>query len=567
MTWLHHTFQQYPELAIFLTLSTGFFIGSLKVGKFSLGSVTGVLLMGVIVGQMDIAISANVKSVFFLMFLFAVGYSVGPQFFAGLKKDGLPQVLFAALMCVVCLVAPWLLAVASGYNVGQAAGLLSGSQTISATMGVASDTINQLSVSEAQKQAWINAMPVCYAVTYIFGTAGSAWILSSIAPLMLGGIEKVRAETKELEKKLGSGDPTLDPGMRSAFIPVTFRAYEVTDQSIALNKQVQQLEEELGRRNHRLFIERIRKNDKTIIDPVPDYVIQKGDEIVLSGRREYVLGEESGLGPEIVDLELLNFPVENVMVYVIKKNIIGKTINELRNMDFMHGVPVQSLRRAGISLPVYGETVLQRGDNIELVGYKKDMDKAAAQIGYAEIPTDKTDMIYVGLGIVLGGIVGAMSFKAGGVPLSLSTSGGALIAGLIFGWLRSRHPAFGNIPEPALWVMNNVGLNTFIAVVGITAGPSFVEGFKQVGWGLFLVGIGATAIPLLAGILMGRYIFKFHPALTLGCTAGARTTTAALSAIQESVQSKLPALGYTITYAVGNTLLIIWGVVLVLLMT
>ncbi|MDQ0109976.1 putative transport protein [Chitinophaga terrae (ex Kim and Jung 2007)] len=567
MTWLHHTFQQYPELAIFLTLSTGFFIGSLKVGKFSLGSVTGVLLMGVIVGQMDIAISANVKSVFFLMFLFAVGYSVGPQFFAGLKKDGLPQVLFAALMCVVCLVAPWLLAVASGYNVGQAAGLLSGSQTISATMGVASDTINQLNVSDAQKQAWINAMPVCYAVTYIFGTAGSAWILSSIAPIMLGGIEKVRAETKELEKKLGSGDPTRDPGMRSAFIPVTFRAYEVTDQSIALNKQVQQLEEELGQRNHRLFVERIRKNDKTIIDPVPDYVIQKGDEIVLSGRREYVLGEESGLGPEIVDVELLNFPVENVMVYVIKKNIIGKTINELRNMDFMHGVPVQSLRRAGISLPVYGETVLQRGDNIELVGYKKDMDKAAAQIGYAEIPTDKTDMIYVGLGIVLGGIVGAMSFKAGGVPLSLSTSGGALIAGLIFGWLRSRHPAFGNIPEPALWVMNNVGLNTFIAVVGITAGPSFVEGFKQVGWGLFLVGIGATAIPLLAGILMGRYIFKFHPALTLGCTAGARTTTAALSAIQESVQSKLPALGYTITYAVGNTLLIIWGVVLVLLMT
>jgi putative transport protein len=266
-------------------------------------------------------------------------------------------------------------------------------------------------------------------------------------------------------------------------------------------------------------------------------------------------------------VELLNFPVENVMVYVIKKNIVGKTISELRNMDFMHGIPVQSLWRAGISLPVYGETVLQRGDNIELVGYKKDMDKAAAQIGYAEIPTDKTDMIYVGLGIVLGGIVGAMSFKAGGVPLSLSTSGGALIAGLIFGWLRSRHPAFGNIPEPAIWVMNNVGLNTFIAVVGITAGPSFVEGFRQVGWGLFLVGIGATTIPLLAGILMGRYIFKFHPALTLGCTAGARTTTAALSAIQESVQSKLPALGYTITYAVGNTLLIIWGVVLVLLMT
>ncbi len=567
MNWLQHTFQEYPELAVFLTLSAGFFIGSIRVGKFSLGSVTGVLLMGVIVGQMDIQVSANVKSVFFLMFLFAVGYSVGPQFFRGLKKDGLPQVLFAALMCVVCLVAPWLLALACGYNVGQAAGLISGSQTISATMGVASDTINQLNIPASQKETWINSMPVCYAVTYIFGTAGSAWLLSSIAPMMMGGIDKVRAACKELEKTMGAGDPTQDPGMRSAFIPVTFRAYAIDAQSAAAGKSVKQLEAELQQRNHRLFVERIRGEDKQLVEALPDYVIRAGDEIVLSGRREFILGEEHSIGIEIVDVELLNFPVENVQVFVMNKNVVGKTVKELRNMDFMHGIPVQSIRRAGIAMPVYPEAKLERGDHVELVGYKKDMNRAAKEIGYADIPTDKTDMIFVGLGIVLGGLVGAMSIHVGGVPLSLSTSGGAVIAGLFFGWLRSQHPAFGRIPEPALWVMNNVGLNTFIAVVGITAGPSFVAGFKEVGWGLFLVGIAATAIPLLSGVLMARYIFKFHPALVLGCTAGARTTTAALSAIQEEVQSNLPALGYTITYAVGNTLLIIWGVVIVLLMT
>ncbi|MBS0031280.1 aspartate-alanine antiporter [Chitinophaga sp. 22321] len=567
MNWLHHTFQEYPELAVFLTLAAGFFIGSLRVGKFSLGSVTGVLLMGVLVGQMDIQVSANVKSVFFLMFLFAVGYSVGPQFFRGLKKDGLPQVLFAALMCVVCLVAPWLLSLMMGYNVGQAAGLIAGSQTISAVMGVAADTINQVKLSPDQKQLLINSMPVCYAVTYIFGTAGSAWLLSSIAPMMLGGIDKVRAACKELEKTMGAGDPSRDPGMRAAFIAVTFRAYSINDTSIAAGKSVQQLEAELDGRDHRLFVERIRQADKKLTDATPEYVIKPGDEIVLSGRREFILGEEAGIGAEIIDTDLLNFPVENVMVFVINKETIGKTVKELRAMEYMHGVPVQSIRRAGISMPVYPEAVLERGDNIELVGYKRDMERAIAHIGYADIPTDKTDMIFVGLGIVLGGLVGAMSIRVGGVPLSLSTSGGALIMGLVFGWLRSRHPAFGRIPEPALWVMNNVGLNTFIAVVGITAGPSFVAGFKEVGWGLFAVGIAATAIPLLAGVLMARYIFKFHPALILGCTAGARTTTAALSAIQEEVQSNLPSLGYTITYAVGNTLLIIWGVVIVLLMT
>jgi putative transport protein len=141
-----------------------------------------------------------------------------------------------------------------------------------------------------------------------------------------------------------------------------------------------------------------------------------------------------------------------------------------------------------------------------------------------------------------------------------------LIAGLVFGWLRSKHPTFGRIPEPSVWILNNLGLNMFIAVVGITAGPSFVTGLKEVGISLFIIGALATSIPLIIGILMGRYVFKFHPAITLGCTAGSRTTTAALGAVEDAVGSETPALGYTVTYAVGNTLLIIWGVVIVLIM-
>jgi putative transport protein len=174
-------------------------------------------------------------------------------------------------------------------------------------------------------------------------------------------------------------------------------------------------------------------------------------------------------------------------------------------------------------------------------------------------------MIFVGLGILLGGIIGALAIHIGGVPISLSTSGGALIAGLVFGWWRSKRPTFGQIPESSLWVLNNVGLNMFIAVVGISAGPSFVQGLKEVGPMLFIIGALATSLPLLLGLILARYVFKFHPALSLGCTAGARTTTAALGAIQEAVGSETPSLGYTVTYAVGNTLLIIWGVVIVLL--
>lgn len=565
MQWITHVLQQYPELAIFLTIALGFAIGPLKIKTFSLGTVTAVLLVGVLIGQLKIDISPTVKSVFFLMFLFAVGYSVGPQFFRGLKKTGLPQMGFAVLMLLTCLIFPWLCARFMGYNMGQAAGLLAGSQTISAVIGVAGDTINGLPLTAAQKTDYNNAIPVCYAVTYIFGTAGSAWVLASLAPAMLGGLEKVRKACKELEASMGAGDESSQPGMISADRVVIFRAYTVTADWFGEGKTVRQLEAHLAEEHARLFVERLRQQNK-LIDAGPDVVIHKGDKIVLSGRREDLMGERGLIGPEIQDAELLHFPAEALQILVAKKNIAGMKVSELRTQPYMHGIFIRSIKAADIDVPVMPDTVLERGDVLELVGLKKEVDKAAGEIGYADRPTEKTDMTFVGLGIVIGGLIGVLTVRVGGVPISLSTSGGALIIGLVFGWLRSQHPTFGRIPAPALWVMNNVGLNMFIAVVGITAGPGFVDGFKQVGVSLFLVGAIATTLPLLAGVLMGKYIFKFHPALILGCTAGARTTTAALGAIQDAVDSKTPALGYTVTYAVGNTLLIIWGVVIVMLM-
>lgn len=565
MQWITHVLQQYPELAIFLTIALGFAIGPLKIKTFSLGTVTAVLLVGVLVGQLKIDISSTVKSVFFLMFLFAVGYSVGPQFFRGLKKTGLPQMGFAVLMLLTCLIFPWLCARFMGYNMGQAAGLLAGSQTISAVIGVAGDTINGLPLTAAQKADYNNAIPVCYAVTYIFGTAGSAWVLASLAPAMLGGLDKVRKACKELEASMGAGDESSQPGMIPADRVVAFRAYTVTADWFGDGKTVQQLEAHLAEEHVRLFVERLRQQNK-LVDAAPGVVIHKGDKIVLSGRREDLMGERGLIGPEIQDAELLHFPAEALQVLVAKKNIAGMKVSELRAQPYMHGIFIRNIKAADIEVPVMPDTVLERGDVLELVGLKKEVDKAVQQIGYADRPTEKTDMTFVGLGIVIGGLIGVLTVRIGGVPISLSTSGGALIIGLVFGWLRSQHPTFGRIPAPALWVMNNVGLNMFIAVVGITAGPGFVDGFKQVGVSLFLVGAVATTLPLLAGVLMGKYIFKFHPALILGCTAGARTTTAALGAIQDAVDSKTPALGYTVTYAVGNTLLIIWGVVIVMLM-
>ena len=565
MEWVIHLLRQHSELAIFLTIAAGFWIGKIKVGQFSLGIVTSVLLVGVLVGQLNITIEEPVKSVFFLLFLFAIGYKVGPQFFRGLKKDGLPQVGFAVLMCVGCLVITWILALIMGYNAGEAAGLLAGAQTISAVIGVADDTINGLNISTEQKNNMINIIPVAYAVTYIYGTAGSAWVLSSLGPKMLGGLEKVKAACKELEAKMGTSEAD-EPGFEHARRPVVFRAYTIENDWFGNGKTVEQLESYFISQGKRLFVERMRHNHTIINEILPGQLLQKGDEVVLSGRREFAIGEEDWIGEEVIDPQLLDFPVEVLPVMIHKKPYANRKLEFIRKQPFMHGVSVRRIKRAGIDIPVFAQTVVDSGDTLELVGLKKEVETAAKQLGYIDRPTNATDMVFVGIGILIGGVIGALAIHIGGVPISLSTSGGALIAGLVFGWLRSKHPTFGQIPESSIWVLNNVGLNMFIAVVGISAGPSFIQGLKEVGPMLFIIGILATSLPLLLGLILARYVFHFHPALALGCTAGARTTTAALGAIQEAVDSETPSLGYTVTYAVGNTLLIIWGVVIILLM-
>ncbi|MCX4369918.1 MAG: aspartate-alanine antiporter [Duncaniella sp.] len=565
MHWFVESLQNNPSLAIFLTLGLGFLVGQLKYKSFSLGNVTSVLLVGVLIGQLDIPIPGPIKNAFFLLFLFAIGYSVGPQFFHALKGDGIKQVLFACVLCVLCLLTTWIVALLMHYDTGEALGLLSGSQTMSAIIGVGTDTLNSLNVSAADKKAWIEIMPVCYAVTYVFGTIGSAYILANLGPALLGGIKKVKAETAELEKQMNQGSAFSDPNYINALRPVAFRAYRVEADFFDTPQSISEIESYLADQGRRLFVERVRQDGK-VMETAPDLRIAKGDEIVLSGRRQFIIGDEQWIGSEINDAELLSFPAEQVQVTVSKKGAAGKTVDQIRAMKEMYGVSIKSITRGGAPIPVLAQVKLYPGDVMTIVGLKNEIELASPALGYAEKLSDKSDLILVGLGIFIGGIIGLLTLHLGQVPVSLSTSGGALIAGLFFGWLRSRRPTWGRIPSQSIWLLNNLGLNMFIAVIGINSGPSFVSGLQQVGWMLFVMGAICTTIPLVLGVIIGKKIFKFPAAINLGCCAGSRTTTASLGAIQDAIGSSIPAMGYTVTYAIGNTLLILWGVVIVLLM-
>lgn len=565
LDWLVKTLRDNPAIAIFLTLGIGFWIGKLKYKTFSLGTVTSVLLVGVLVGQLDIPVPGPLKQVFFLLFLFAIGYSVGPQFFASLKGSGLKQVLFAVVMCLIVLGTTLGVAKLFHYNKGEAAGLFAGAQTISAVIGVADDTIQTLNASATDKTDWTNIIPVAYAVTYIFGTIGSAWLLGTVGPMLLGGVKKVRQQTEDLERSMNQDPSSSDPSLVNAWRPVVYRAYKVEGSFFETPRSIKEIEEYMQSQGRRLFVERVRSGSEVVTHPSQDATVKKGDDIVISGRREFVIEDESWLGSEISDASLLSFPVERIPVMVASKQTIGMTVADFRESQFTKGVVIDSIKRGGVEIPVAAATRLQRGDILTISGAVGDVNAAASYIGYADKPTTASDMVFVGIGIAIGALIGAITIHLGGIPVSLSTSGGALIAGLVLGWLRSKHPTFGHIPDSAVWVFNNVGLNMFIAVIGISAGPTFISGLHQVGWQMLVAGILATGLPLIIGIIVADKIFKFHPAITLGCVAGARTTTAALGAIQDSLQSTVPAMGYTVTYAIGNTLLILCGLAMVLI--
>jgi putative transport protein len=560
MNYLTNALREHQELAVFLTLAIGFFIGRFKIGSFSLGTVVGTLLAGVAIGQLNIKVPAVVKYVFFDLFLFTTGYKVGPQFFRGLKKDALPQVALTVVLCVICLLAAFTAAKLLGYDMGTAAGLLAGAFTESTVIGTAGDAIGRLALSDADKTSLTNNIPVAYAVTYLVGTGFIVWFLPNVGPKLMG--VNLKEEARKLQAKI-SGSGSAQAEVMSAFMRLAVRAYRIT-RSDLLNRSVAELESRP--REARVFISRIRRDGK-IIEPEPDTVVREGDIVAVLTRSELLMARGAEIGVEVSDAELLDFPVEMLDVVITNKSLEGKSIAELAVLDFARGVFLKKLTRTGQTMPFLPETRVERGDLVTLIGSEKDVERAARSLGYPDRKTVMTDMIFVGAGIFLGGMLGLLTIVVGGLPLTLTASGGALIMGLVFGWLRAVRPTFGRIPESAMWIFDTVGLTVFMACVGLAAGPSFFSGLQKSGLSLVVVGLIIAVLPHAVAILFGRHVLKMNPVIVLGACSGAGTITAALRAIQEEAQSELPALGYTVPYAIGNILLTAWGPVLVAMMS
>src|SRR6266576_5852024 len=252
--WFFATLKQYPEVAIFLTLAIGYYFGKFNFRGLGLGAVTATLLAGVLIGQIGITISQPLKAFSFLMFLFAVGYAVGPQFVRGVAKDGVPQAIFSVVQCVLCLASAVVICKFAGYDVGYTAGLYSGSQTISAAMGLSTDAINRLGLPADQAKALLDSMPIAYAVTYMFGTMGSAMVIALIGPKLLR--INLPAACKDYEEKSG-GTKELG-GAGTAWHRWDLRAFRVQPGARVIGLRA--IEAEALVPQSRVFVQRLRRN-------------------------------------------------------------------------------------------------------------------------------------------------------------------------------------------------------------------------------------------------------------------------------------------------------------------
>lgn len=560
LAWIQGILTAHAEIAFFLVLGLGYLLGKLSLGGFKLGAVTGTLLAGVLVGQLGVTLPNEVKQCFFLLFLFAIGFRTGPQFFRGLRSDGLQHAALSVIVATTGLVVAWVVARAFGYDAGTAAGLVAGALTESASIGTAMDAISRLDLADAERTALNNAIPVAFAVTYLVGVVGAAWVLSQLAPRLLR--IDLAAECRKLEDELLGG--TTD--QRSVRREHELRAYAVDPGSHWVGSSVAELEASAP--GARVFVERVRRRGH-IVDGPDVRELRIGDTVAMSGPRttlvEVLEAPASGLR-EVDDRDLLDVTGDVVDVVVTSAAVDGRTLRELGQEEAARGVFLRRLTRAGTPLGALPDTTVQRGDVLTITGSAANTERAVAMIGVADRATDVTDMLVVAVSIVAGALIGLPAVHIGGVEIGLSLPVGVLLGGLVCGWLRSVHPRwFGRVPGPTLWVFESIGLAGFVAVVGLNAGPDFVQGLKASGATLVVAGALTVTAPLLTGVFVGRWLFKMHPGVLLGVCAGACTATPALAAIQEAARSAVPSMGYGVAYAVGNVLLAIWGTVIVAL--
>jgi len=564
MTLLHQLLKAEPLLALFATIALGYLVGKIRVGSFVLGGVAGTLIVGVVIGQLDVSVDSGIKAVFFALFIYAVGFQGGPQFFHALNLRSLTQLASSFVMCLVGLLCVLSAAWMFGLDRGMAAGLAAGGLTQSAIIGTAGDAITRLGLSADLTKTMQTNVAVGYAVCYIFGSLGPIIMVTWFFPLIMKW--NIRQEAVKLAKALSGGSAELDPGQYDPLSDVSTRVYQIAAGSAFIGKSVLSADKELSD----AAVEAIFREGKTI-EIADATTFLAGDEVALTGTIEVLKSKSVQFGDEIVAPAALHLVQESREIILTNKALSGRAISALHDhiaVETRHGVFLTSAKRMGLDLPILGALELKTGDELHFAGSPMDLDRVQSKIGYKISAGAATDFIFFGIGMLVGMLIGMIEFKLWGVPISIGSGGGCLLSGLFFGWLRSVHPKFAALPTGASTFLRDFGLAAFVGLVGIAAGPQALVAIEKSGLTLLFLGFAVTLVPQIVTFFFSYYVLRIrNPIEALACVAGGRSANPAFAALLQAAGNATPVVSFTVTYAVANVFLTLWGPIIVGLVT
>ena len=552
--WILDGLKHSPEILLFLSLSLGYLIGGIRIGKFQLGGVAGSLLVAVALSVFGVTVDAGVKAVLFALFIYAVGFESGPQFFRSLGVKTLREIFLALFIAVAGFVTVVVLAKLFNLDKGLAAGLAAGGLTQSAIMGTASDALTQLGLSPEELSRLQGNVTIGYAVTYIFGSLGAIIVCVNILPKIMGreiNDDAIKAEAEQLH-----GSLLLGNGQNFALSDVTGRLYRITNK---VNQTVESLEKVING----ISIERIKRGNR-IIEAAPETLLKAKDIILVVGHRDAMIAAADLLGEEVNSAQGMDVVMNTQDVEMRNTRYVGQNLTQVLSSDevmkLKHGIYLIAVHRDGQPLPLNNDMVFKLGDVITIYGTDGDLRRVVDRIGAPITKSEKTDWIFHGLGLVVGLIIGLIVIRVSDIPITLGAGGGALLSGLLFGWYRSMHQTVGNIPTGAVQLLKDFGLAGFVAVVGLSSGLQAINTIKDQGLSLFLIGVVVTLLPMLLGIYFGKYVLGYkNSAVFAGALAGSRSANPAFGEVLNKAGNSTPTNSFAITYALANVFLTLLG--------
>ena len=548
--------QQNPYLLLFFVVGLAVWIGRVNIKGYGLGMVAGAIVVGAALSVWASAYGAKlelnnfVKSLFYYLFMYGVGLRVGPSFINSLRGDGLKFSVLAVVSCVLGLAL-----VVSGAKLfdlppGAAGGMLAGSQTMSAAIGTAEQAASVIRLPEGvTPQDAASMVALSYGITYIWGTVGIILICKYLPRWW--GLD-ARAAAKKYEEEFGVAN--VDAAGLSGFRPFGLRAYRLENSSTASQTI------EGFRRTHPEYriVNVVRDNQQ--MGAEPSLTLQVGDIVALGGRIEALTDKMGLIGPEVADQRALNIPLDQAEILVTNKEVVGKEIVSFRDKPFAGQLQVVKFEREGLPFPVGLKTQLQRMDIISVVGLKEVVQGVANLFRRIARPSTSTDLLTLSAGMILGFLIGMIDFPAFGSRVGLGNAGGLLLSGVIVSSAVSRLRFFGNTPNAARNILEDLGLVVFVAIVGVNAGNSLLAQLTgTIALKIFVVGFIACSIPPFIAWAIGYHLFKINPAVLMGGVAGARSHSGPCREAAVEIGSTVPWIGFPVAYALSGILLTVFG--------